>query len=410
MKPLEGIKIVDLTTFLAAPTASRLLGGWGAEVIKVEAPKGDPCRTQGAVFNTPYTDEENLGFDISNLNKKFITLNLKSEEGMQVIHELLADADVFITSTRTKSLMKLGLDYDILKKKYPKLVFAQVIGFGENGPQKDAAGFDVTAYMSRGGVFGTTLEKGGSPMIPPNGYGDFQVSFCLTSGICAALLKREKTGTGDKVTVSLHHVAVFMMNVAMISAQYGNKYPKSRKEVVNPFNNTYRTKDERWMVICLPEFDRDYNKVMKAIGRKDLCNHPEYSNCDNINAKGLNEEFIKIMDEAFATNTLDYWMKLFKSNDMPCEACYTPLDIYEDEEVWSNDILRKIQYPSGAKRMIPTNPVKFESIGNSELKISRPQGSDTIEVLEGLDYGKEEISNLISKGAVEGKKSLKDNA
>jgi crotonobetainyl-CoA:carnitine CoA-transferase CaiB-like acyl-CoA transferase len=209
---MEGVRVVDLTTFLAAPTAARVLGEWGADVIKVEAPNGDPGRTQGAVFGMTYEDDENLGFDMSNMNKRFVTLNLKTPDGMEVMHRLLADADVFVTNIRTKSLVKMGLDYDSLKEKYPRLVFAHCLGYGENGPEKDTAGFDVTCYMARGGVFGTTVNKGDAPMIPTNGFGDFQVSMCLASGISAALFNRERTGRGDKISVSLHHAAVYMLN------------------------------------------------------------------------------------------------------------------------------------------------------------------------------------------------------
>lgn len=171
----------------------------GADCIKIESHKGDPARTQGAVFNMPFTDDENLAFDVANLNKKFITLNLKTEKGLEVCYKLLEEADVFVTNTRTKSLVKLGLDYDTLKERFPKLIFAQVLGYGEKGPEKDTAGFDVTCYMARGGVFGTTVNRGDAPMIPTNGFGDFQVAMALASGICAALYRREKSGEGDKV-------------------------------------------------------------------------------------------------------------------------------------------------------------------------------------------------------------------
>ena len=124
---------------------------------------------------------------VANFNKKFITLNLKSPTGIDVMYKLLAEADVFVTNTRTKSLVKLGLDYETLKERFPRLIFAQVLGYGEHGPEKDTAGFDVTCYMARGGVFGTTVNRGDAPMIPTNGFGDFQVSLALASGICAAL-------------------------------------------------------------------------------------------------------------------------------------------------------------------------------------------------------------------------------
>ena len=405
MKPLEGIKVVDLTTFLAAPTAARVLGEWGADVIKVESPSGDPGRTQGAVFGMPYEDDENLGFDMSNMNKRFVTLNLKDEKGMEVMEKLLADADVFVTNIRTKSLVKLGLDYDSLKEKYPKLIFAHCLGYGEKGPEKDTAGFDVTCYMARGGVFGTTVNKGDAPMIPTNGFGDFQVAMCICSGVCAALYNRERTGHGDKVSVSLHHAAVFMLSTGVVSAQYGNQYPKSRREVICPTNNVFRTKDEKWIALCAPQYDRDYNKVMTLIGRADLVDNPDYCNCDHLNAIGKNSEIVDILDGAIAKFTRAEILKIFKDNDLPCEACYEPNDMYEDEQIWANDIMTKLDCPSG-KRNIATNPVKFQSFQPS-FQVTRAQGSDTGSVMRELGYSDAEIKKYMDQGAVVGKKALK---
>lgn len=404
MKPLEGVKVVDLTTFLAAPTAARVLGEWGADVIKVESMGGDPGRTQGAVFGMPYTDEENLGFDMSNMNKRFVTINLKNPNGMEVMEKLLSEADVFITNIRTKSLTKLGLDYDTMKEKYPRIVWAQCVGYGEKGPEKDTAGFDVTCYMARGGVFGTTVNKGSAPMIPTNGYGDFQVSLCLASGICAALFNRDRTGAGDKITVSLHHAATFMLSTAMVSAQYGNQYPKSRFEVICPTNNVYRTKDDKLLAMCAPEYDRDYNKVMKLLGREDLVDNPDYCNCDHLNEIGKNREVVEILDEAIGKLTLAEVLKVFKSNDVPCEACYEPLDVYEDEQVWANDVMTKLDCPSG-KRNIPMNPVKFGSF-QPQVKVTKAQGTDTEAVMSELGYTDAQIGEYLAEGAVRGKKAL----
>lgn len=406
MKPLEGVKVVDLTSYLAAPTTVRVLGEWGADCIKIESPKGDPARTQGAVFNMPYEDEENLAFDVANFNKKFITLNLKTEKGLEVAYKLLAEADVFVTNTRTKSLKKLGLDYDTLKEKFPKLIFAQCLGYGEFGPEKDTAGFDVTCYMARGGVFGTTVNKGDAPMIPTNGFGDFQVSMCLASGVCAALYAREKTGKGDKVTVGLHHAAAFMLSTGVISAQYGNEYPKSRKEVPNPFNNVFHTKDGKWVVICCPEYDRDYEKIMTLIGRTDLVGSERYMHCAQVNENHLNHEVTDILDEAIGTFTRDEVMKLFKDNDLACEAAYEPLDMYEDEQVWANNIMTKIPYPSG-ERNVTTNPVNFASLGRPEYRIGGSQGAHTVEIMEHLGYSADQIREYLDSGAVTGRTELK---
>lgn len=406
MKPLEGVKVVDLTTFLAAPTTSRVLGEWGADVIKVEAPRGDPGRTQGAVFGMLYEDDENLGFDMSNMDKRFTTINLKSEHGKEVMDKLLSQADVFVTNTRTKALVKLGYDYETLKEKFPKLVFAQILGYGEKGPEKDTAGYDVTCYMARGGVFGTTVNRGSDPMIPTNGFGDFQASMSLASGICAALFNRTRTGTGDKVTVSLHHQAVFALSTGVVSAQYGNEYPKDRREVINPLNNVFRTSDGKLVAVCAPEYDRDYDKVMKLVGREDLVGSEKYNNCDRLNENHLNGEIVDILDEAISKFTRDELLKLLKANDVPCENCCEPNDMYEDEQVWANDIMVKLDCPSG-KRNIATTPVKFASNPNPEYRVTRAQGSDTEEVMKEIGYTDDQIKEYLDEGAVEGYKPLK---
>ncbi|MBC3889738.1 CoA transferase [Acetobacterium paludosum] len=406
MEPLKGVKVVDLTTYLAAPTTVRVMGEWGADLIKVEAPKGDPAREQGAVFNMPFTDDENLAFDVANMDKRFITINLKTERGMEVMHKLLLEADVFVTNTRTKGLVKLGLDYETLKEKFPRLIFAQVTGYGEKGPDKDKPGFDATCYMARGGVLGTTVDKGGSPMNPPNGFGDFQVSIALLAGICGALYNREKTGNGEKVTVCLQHAASFMLSVAMISAQYGNQYPKSRREVVNPFNNCYRTRDEKWVIMCCPEYDRDYNKIMALLKLDDMVDNSKYINCAKLNANRLNSDVIDKLDGAIAQiNRVDL-VKMLSENELPCEAANEPLDVYEDEQVWANNILAKVDYPSG-KRMVPTNPIIFESMPEPRLETCKSQGAHTQEIMKELGYNDAQINESIDQGAVTGLKLLK---
>ena len=406
MLPLQGVKVVDLSTFLATPTTGRVLGEWGADVIKVEAAKGDPGRVnQAVVFGMPSSDDENLGFDMSNMHKRFVSLNLKTDKGLEVFHKLLADADIFITNNRAKSLAKMGLDWESLHARHPRLIMGHGLGYGKKGPEKDVAGFDVTCYMGRGGVFGTTVNKGDAPMIPTNGYGDFQCSMFLAAGLLAAYIAREKTGEGDYVTCALQHAGIYALSTRMVSAQYGNPYPKSRTEVNNPLNNVFRSKDDKWVVLCLPEYDRDWPRVMKLIGRDELAEHAEYSVCTTVNAKGLAAEVTKILVEGFAQFTRDELLAMFKENDMPCEPAQTPTDIYEDENAIVNEYIAQVPYPDGGK-WCPTVPVQFELADTKPLKPTGMLGSATEDVMRELGYADEEIAQAIADKSVCGATSL----
>lgn len=323
------------------------------------------------------------------------------------MYKLLEQADIFITNTRNKSLQKLGLDWETLHEKFPRLIMGHGLGYGKYGAEKDDPGFDVTCYMARGGVFGTTVNRGDSPMIPTNGYGDMQASMFLAAGLCAAVIGREKTGVGEYVTCALQHAAVYTLIVGMISAQYGNPYPKSRLEVICPFNNVYMAGDGKYIAMCDPEYDRDYNKIMGLIGRDDLIDDPKYVNCVKMNEANLNAEVVGIMDEALAKMTSEEALKLFKDAGIPIEPCQTPLDVYEDQNVWDNDYLVKIKYPE-AERNIPTAPIQFDSVPAPEFIPTGKLGSSTVEVMRELGYSDDQIQAALADGSVTGETSLDD--
>lgn len=406
MKPLTGIKVIDLTTYLATPMTGRILGEWGADVIKVESSTGDPCRvTQAAAFNMPMSDDENLAFDIANLYKRFISLDLKSQTGAEIMDKLLSRADIFLTNTRTKSLKKLGLDWETLHKRHPSLIMAHGLGYGKHGKDKDLPGFDVTCYMARGGVFGTTVNEGESPMIPTNAYGDLQASMFLAAGICAAIVGRNTTGKGEYVTCALQHAGIYALTTGMVSAQYGNAYPKNRLDVVCPFNNVYMTGDKKYVAMCDPEYDRDYNKIMSLIGRDDLIDDERFANCVDMNKNKYNAAIVSLLDTAFSNMSSKEALELFQGAEIPIELCQTPLDIYEDQNVWDNDYLVKIEYPS-SKRNIPTIPVQFDSECTPHYVPTDMLGSSTIEVLKELNFSDKEIEVALNNGSVCGATSL----
>jgi len=395
MRPLDGIRIIELASYVAAPAATRLLADWGAEVIKVEAEEGDPFRTNGVLYKMPIkAEDENPCFDTVSANKKFISVNMKTPEGKEIIDRLMESADVFVTNTRIKSLVKLGYNYERIKDKFPKLIFAHVSGYGEQGPEKDTAGYDFTSYFARGGITGTLYEKGTSPVNHAAAYGDFQASVCLASGICAALYARTITGLGDKISVSLYHTAVYMMNLNVSASQFGRAYPISRKESTNPNQLTYKTLDERWVAICMPDHARHYNRFVATIGRPDLVDHPIFMDIQKMQDTGKNRELIAIIEEQLIKKPIDEWMRIFKENDISCEKAYLWNEILEDEQAWANDSLRKVQYPSGEELTMVNTPVKIESMDLPDFRTARGVGFNTNELLEEMGYSRGELDVL----------------
>lgn len=397
VKFLEGVKVLELATFVAAPAATRVLADWGAEVIKIETEYGDPIRYVGPDKKMPLDQNESLAFDYENANKKGIVINLKSEQGMKVFHKLLEDTDIFITNLRTQALEKLGIDYDTISKKKPELVFGQVLGYGLKGPLKDKPGYDFTAFAARGGWSGTLYEKGTSPIISIPGMGDHQCGMYLATGVLAAYIHAKNTGKGEKVTVSLYHAAVYGLALMIHSAQYGNQYPISREDMLNPLQTTYITKDEVWIQFAIPEYNKYISKFLNVIERPELDKDERFDTLEHVakNPQVLN----RIITTAVKEKTLDQWTKLFESADLCFEICQTWEQILEDKQAWESDIFTELDYPSGPKAMIRT-PVMFEDAGLPDYDKGPLLGADTDELLLKVGYTMEEIKFMKEKGEV----------
>ena len=402
MKPLDGITVFELGTNIAVPSVARILQHLGAKILKLEPESGDIMRTQAPVLNMTYSDEENPAFDQASVNKNFISLNLKDPKGLAVLFKLLESTDVFVASYRNKALTKLGLSYEALKEKYPRLVYAHFTGVGETGPDKDAPGYDTTSYSARGGVLHALPQKGTPPINPPVAYGDYQASMCLACGVCAALAARERTGRGDKIMVSLHHTALYMMTAAIVSAQFGNEYPMNRMDAPNPTNNCYPTKDGRWIQMCIPNYERDHQKLFRMLGLEHLIGQPEYSSLEGILQHKSACKVVEAVESKTSRLDLEDLLKMLKDNDLSCEKAYTMEEIIKDEQAWANGCLQKITYPSG-ERVLTVPPIRMESIeaaGPSPYIKSRGVGADTARIMKEHGYDDAEIAALTGSGSI----------
>ena len=389
---LKGIKVVEFATFVAAPCASRMLADWGADVIKVEPISGENMRSVGTVYSSPANDDENPWFENENFNKRSICINVKSKEGMEVFHKLLADADVFLTNVRVQALKKLGLDYEQLKAKYPGLVFAQVLGYGEEGPLRDKPGFDYTAYFARAGVMSALMEKGTSPLNTAAGFGDHYVGVGLAAGVCASLVKKSRTGEGEKVTVSLYHMGIYGLGSMIMSDQYGNKMPMSRLSPNSPVCNSYQCKDEKWIQLALIQYDQWIERFFKAINRLDLMKDDRYNTRDRM-TKNV-ESMVTIVAEEMLKKTLVEWEKILMECDIPFERVQSCADIAVDEQAWANNYLVKKTYDSGNEGILINSPVKFGEMGIREMTPAPRLEEHTDNILSSLGYKPEEIATM----------------
>jgi cinnamoyl-CoA:phenyllactate CoA-transferase len=371
----------------------------GAEVIKVEAPNGDPLRFTAVNEGRPFGDAEDTSFCMENTGKECVTLNLKSEAGREALEKLLARCDIFITNWRQPALERAGLDYKTLHAKHPKLVMGFVSGYGEKGPDKDLPGFDFTAYFARGGIMGTMYDRDASPMLPIAGFGDHQVGLYLASGLLAALYRARDTGEGDQVVVSLFHAAMWDVGLFLSCNQYGDvstRYPISRKEVANQLQVAHRTKDGHWIQIAMPRYDYYYPKFCPVIDREDLIGDERFFPQTNLQ-KHL-EEFYAIVDEGIGRLELKELERRMTEADLPYGVCQTWEQALEDKQAWGSDILAKVTFPNGSERTMVRTPVMFTETELPAYERGHFLGEDTRAVLAKLGYAESQIDAMIAAG------------
>ncbi len=410
-KPLEGVVVVELATFIAAATTGRFFADLGAEVIKIESPKGDPLRYTAPSEGRPLDMYENTTWELENANKKCISINMKDPQGKEAFFKLLSKADMLITNWRVQALERAGLDYASLKEKYPKLVYGMITGYGEFGPDKDLPGFDFTAFFARGGYLETLRQDGERAMNVLPGLGDHNVGMNLAAGMLAALYNAKATGVGEKVSTSLFEAAIFNMGMMVQAAQYkdiGTGYPVDARNLGNPFLTSWATKDGRLIQTCAPDYNTYYEKMMVSIGREDLVGDEKYFPVLNLQKNKLGPELYDIMTEAFKTKTVSEWNEILKAADIPFSVAQSLEELLEDKQAWANNCFYTMKYDNGNERTLATLPVKFAEMGTPEYNRGPFIGEHTSEVLKGLGYADEEVAAMFdSKVAYEFKDERK---
>jgi len=393
MKPLEGIRVVELSTMLAGPMTARILAEWGADVIKVESSNGDAWRKQAGTTLSPCTETANPNFDMQNLNKRFVSLNMRSEEGSAAMMKLLEKADILVTNYRVQALEGMGLAYEQIKDRFPRLIHASVLGYGAEGPDKDRPGYDYTVFFSRTGLMSDLSPAGAGPLVPIGGVGDHSVAVALAGGIAAALYRRTVTGQGDKVDVSSLQSGVFILSTGILNGFNGRKLPRDRYDCGHAGSNTYQGADGEWFYLAVIDYRR-FPELCDLLGMPELAKDPKYSTSTAYYANRA--ELTHIFDKKFAEHPVAYWDQLLTEHDLPHEVLRHFKDVPNDPQVQVNHYTYFHEYDDGTKTVFANGPVHFGSIDPAQIpcKTSGPVGCDTAEVLEELGYSKEKIAAM----------------
>lgn len=401
-KPLDGVRVIELADYVSGPVCCRFLADMGAEVIKIERNSGNVWRgTSISVCPDRFSMEENPGYDIYNTGKKHIVLNLKTPEGMQICHNLLASADVFVTNTRVKALQRLGLDYETIKERYPKLVYAIGLGYGEKGPDADKPAFDHTAFWARTGFLldMAVISDGYNPVFPPSSMGDTFTGMTLAAEVCAALLNREKTGKGDYVKSSLFHNGIFAMGAMQIRTQkpFGTVYPRNRAEIGVAFGD-FRCKDGNYIYIASGYAEQLIPRVFQAIGKPEMIQDERFNTAAN--RKENCYLLYDILKEAILTKDMNEWLDIGNELDIPIIQMQHFSDLSEDEQAWANGYVEHVTFANGHTDIMPSSPFEMDSVGPLKTVPSHAIGEDTESVLKECGYTDDDLSALRSRGVI----------
>ncbi len=386
---LNDIVVLDLSRYFPGPFATSFLGNLGAQVIKVEEPTaGDPVRQTG-----PFKDGTSILFEQLNHNKRSITLNLKNASAKSVFDRLVRRADILVESFRPGVTKRLRIDYPSLKAENPRLIYCSISGYGQDGPDRELAGHDLT-YIARSGLLSLNADAQGNPVIPPIQVADFAGGAMMAlAGILTSLYAREKSGCGNYIDISMLDGTLALLPVAFASLGASNAPTIGEKTELTgqlPFYNIYRTADGRFMSLAAME-PKFWQNFCNLIGRSDLIPKQFASGWDR---HLVFEELRKI----FLSRSQHDWHQTFAGQEVCCEPVNSLSDVVNNPQVQHRGMIRKSSSPDSALYL--ANPLRLSDFQETPWRPAPAHGEHTEEILRELDYSESQISDLKSQKAI----------
>ena len=393
----SGLKVVDLSSFVAGPGAAVILSDFGADVIKVEPPKGELWRIGNKIPPQPLSNVPYM-WHLNNRNKRGITLDLKSPDAVKVLERLAKWADVFIVNTPHPAREKLKLSYDDVAPWNQRLIYADITGYGDTGPDAALPGFDITAFWSRSGLLSLTRDAGAPPTWPFAGTGDGPSGVGLFAAIVTALYRRERTGKGSYVTTSLLAAGVWSAGVAIQAALAGAKFSPQhdRKNPANAAMNVYKSSDDVWFVlVTTPD---KIPALATGIGRADLLKDPRFADPAKLAANM--RQLTAIVDETFCSQPMAHWREVLDKAHIPYGLVRDPQDVIKDPQLQANNIVVPLEGAGENIKLTVSSPIQVHGVTKVAARRAPDLGEHNDEVLQELGFDAKEIERLRASGVI----------
>ena len=395
----SGLKVVDMASFIAGPGAAVILSDFGADVVKVEPPSGDTWRIGYKIPPQPMA-EDNYPWHLNNRNKRGLALDLKAPEAKAVVRRLVEWADVLIVNTPHPARKKLGLEYDDVKSWNPRLIYADLTGFGDHGPDAHLPGFDITAYWARSGLLSLTRDAGAPPTLPVSGSGDHATATGLFSAIVTGLYRRERTGQGAYVTTSLLAQGVWACGVPVQGAlAEATFYPlHDRGAPPNATMNVYRAADDSWFLLVMTP-DK-WPGFTTAVSRADLASDPRFA--DPPSQKANAAELTAILDEVFASAPMAHWAEVLDAAGITFGVVRAPADVIHDPQLAANNIVVPLEGAGGKLTSTVSSPIQVQGVAKRAAQRAPQLGEHNEEILSEIGFDAAQIADFTERNVIAG--------
>jgi crotonobetainyl-CoA:carnitine CoA-transferase CaiB-like acyl-CoA transferase len=399
VRVLEGVRVLEVAEHGFVPSAAAILAEWGADVVKVERPSGDPLRLIMSMGFVADTGDFNWLFEQFNRNKRGVAINLRNDQGRAALDRLIEWADVYITNFLPSARDNLALNPADIWRVNPRCIYAIGSGQGLEGPDADQGGFDAVSYWARGGL-AHMLTQPGAPLVQPRGaLGDGPSGAYLAGGIAAALFKRERTGEPTLVDVSLLGAAVWTLSNDLVPTTILQEEPKRHvagKSLGSVLVGSYRTADERWISLNMLDPERHWEPTCRALGFDDLVRRPEYTTAQQRAERSA--ELHPMFVERIGSLTLAELKERLSAQDTIYSAIASPTEVVADPQVVANGYLAP--HPSHPTAHLASSPMQFDGAGLEIHRGAPSVGEHTDEVLRSLGLDDAEIARLHDAGAI----------